>query len=163
PGSGIDLKGCENDASKLASVLRTLGRLDDSRVYLNEKATRKQMEEAITGWLRSVSRPGDTVILFHAGHGDQLADDDGDELDGMDEYIVPHDFAHRAVFEAILAKASPGKLLDPWGESVRKLVHDALGPPPSAGQRYEEWARKANNLLIRRTAVTDDTYGRWIQ
>ena len=34
---------------------------------------------------------GDIVVLHYSGHGQQIYDDDGDEIDGYDEAIIPYD------------------------------------------------------------------------
>lgn len=39
--------------------------------------------------------PGSIVYFHFSGHGQQLLDDNGDELDGLDESLVPHDTKSR--------------------------------------------------------------------
>lgn len=34
--------------------------------------------------------PGDVVVFHYSGHGHQIADDNGDEMDGYDEVLVPY-------------------------------------------------------------------------
>ena len=58
---------CHRDARLLANVLREAGQLNDVRIRTNDEATRKDIEEAITQWLPSVSRPGDTVFIYFSG------------------------------------------------------------------------------------------------
>ncbi len=43
--------------------------LDELKLFVNEQATKPQMEQAITEWLPKVSKPGDTVFIYFTGHG----------------------------------------------------------------------------------------------
>ena len=61
------------------------------RMLLNHDATRDAIEDGITDWLVGNARPGDNVVIFYAGHGSQMWDEDGDEDDGLDETIAPAD------------------------------------------------------------------------
>ncbi len=49
------------------------------------------MQESITRWLPSVSRPGDTVFIYFSGHAAKLDDGDSTKPDGRDETIGPYD------------------------------------------------------------------------
>lgn len=40
-------------------------------------------------------QPGDIVYLHYSGHGAQILDDNSDELDGLDESLVPSDYKTR--------------------------------------------------------------------
>jgi metacaspase-1 len=37
------------------------------------------------------TKPGDVVLVHYSGHGQQIQDNDGDELDGYDEALIPID------------------------------------------------------------------------
>lgn len=69
------------------------GGLDPSRTKLitGEQATKANIEEAITKWLPSVSAPGDTVFIFHTGHGGTVKNLDGTEPDGLNELLWTYD------------------------------------------------------------------------
>ena len=86
------LPSCANDAELVRFAFAERGRLDDVRVLKGPDATREKIEKAITEWLPAVSKPGDTVFIYHSGHGGQTEDDDGDERqtdgDGKDECPV---------------------------------------------------------------------------
>jgi hypothetical protein len=43
-------------------------------------------------WLVEDARAGDSLFLHYSGHGGQTPDKDGDEIDGMDETILPVDY-----------------------------------------------------------------------
>lgn len=59
-------------------------------VLLNEQATKKGIVDALAK-LNSRVKKGDIVVIHYSGHGQQIFDDNGDETDGLDEAIVPHD------------------------------------------------------------------------
>jgi hypothetical protein len=73
-GHGLNLPSCHRDARQLDDLLREVGQLNDSRVYTNDQATRKNLEIAVTQWLPSVSRPGDTVVIYYSGHGGTMTE-----------------------------------------------------------------------------------------
>lgn len=90
---GGDLPGAEHDARGIRDFL--VGRegfpAENVRMVLNQEATRAAIEEGITGWLAEQARPGDNVVIFYAGHGSQMWDENGDEDDGLDETLAPAD------------------------------------------------------------------------
>jgi hypothetical protein len=43
-------------------------------------------------WLVQEAQPGDELFFSYSGHGSSRTDVDGDEVDGMDEVIVPMDY-----------------------------------------------------------------------
>lgn len=90
---GGDLPGAEHDARRIRDVLVMRGGFPEEnvRMLLNHDATKAAIEEGITGWLVQNARPGDNVVIFYAGHGSQMWDEDGDEDDGLDETLAPAD------------------------------------------------------------------------
>jgi uncharacterized caspase-like protein len=65
--------------------------LDDAAVLINQQATLANIERAVRQVLPSATKPGDTVFLYWSGHGGRCADDNRDEADGYDEFLVPYD------------------------------------------------------------------------
>ncbi|MTE28252.1 caspase family protein [Winogradskyella ouciana] len=59
-------------------------------VLKNEQATRTGILKAIED-LQSKIKPGDIVVIHYSGHGQQIFDDNGEEIDDKDESIVPYD------------------------------------------------------------------------
>ncbi len=143
------LPAAHRDARTLAELFREVGHLSDMRVYTNKLATRSQIEESVTQWLPAISRPGDTVVFYFSGHGMQIDDDNGDEADGKDEVIVPHDFVSGDILLELVKKARRGEPVDVRVKDWILLVREA-GP-------------KAAEALVRRTAITDDEFGHWLQ
>jgi hypothetical protein len=151
PG-GLNLVACDNDANNLGAMLRDVGQLSDGRTFIDADATRANLEYAITRWLPSVSRPGDTVFIHFAGHGSQIPDDNGDEADGKDEALIPADFVDMAILSEFLEQDKAGTL-DP---KLRPRVAELLAIAQQAGDRGGE-------ALVRATGVSDDLFGRWLQ
>jgi hypothetical protein len=88
-----NLQGCINDVTNVRSILKTFFEFtnNDIRVLTNERATKKnileRLEKMVTG-----SVAGDLLIFHFSGHGSQIRDREGDELnDHMDELICPYD------------------------------------------------------------------------
>ena len=85
------LKVSHLDAQRIGAALKEQCGVADVTLLCNTQATREAVEKAIFRDLPSKTRPGDTVFLFFSGHGGRTADTNGDETDGYDEYLVPHD------------------------------------------------------------------------
>lgn len=91
--AGGDLMGSVNDARAFRDVLQEQWGLDPKNVVLLEDAmaTKAAIREALTEWVPQRAIPGDLVVFYFAGHGAQSWDTDGDEEDGLDETLAPHD------------------------------------------------------------------------
>lgn len=81
-----------NDLAVISDALRRRGVPNDNIFLMkDQQATRA----GILNMWKSVFLPrlqrGDVVYFQFSGHGQQVADDNGDELDGYDEAIVPYD------------------------------------------------------------------------
>lgn len=85
--------GCVDDAEQTAKFLASRFGFSVSaiRVLTNAQATAANIEDEFRHWLIDGTQPGDRVFFLYAGHGSQLADNDGDEADGQDETIAPYD------------------------------------------------------------------------
>ena len=88
-----DLRGAARDARNIEWLLTEhLGFVPDQiRLLIDEDATHAGIVAGIRDWLVAGSRPGARALLFFAGHGYFQPDEDGDEPDGYDEALVPHD------------------------------------------------------------------------
>jgi len=109
PGTDNDLSGCVNDAQDWAAELKGRGYAVD--MLLDGQATHEAMTGAI-GDLIDDAQPGDTLVFTYSGHGTWVPDSSGDEPDGRDEALCPHDIA------------TVGALLD---DEIRELF-DRRGP-----------------------------------
>ena len=86
-----DLQVSHLDAQRMAEAMKQECGLDEVLLLTNEDATRANIEQAIFHDLVAGTRPGDSVFIFFSGHGGRTSDQNGDEEDGYDEYLVPHD------------------------------------------------------------------------
>lgn len=95
PG-GPDLRGCVNDVRDMFSTLVCLGivpaKPGSLRIHTDSRATRAKILEGIR-WLVQGAKKGDVLVFHYSGHGSQVADTSGAEIDGKDETICPHDYA----------------------------------------------------------------------
>lgn len=91
-GARYDLKGCVNDAQLMASVLKDTFSFPEGNItrLLDEQATRQGILQAMKQ-LADRLADDDVVVVHYSGHGSQMRDREGDEPDGFDETIVPHD------------------------------------------------------------------------
>jgi uncharacterized caspase-like protein len=93
---GPDLRGCVNDVRDMANTLSVMGLVPATpgsmRILTDARAVRAAIIDGIK-WLVARAVSGDVLIFYYSGHGSQVADLNGDELDGKDETICPHDFA----------------------------------------------------------------------
>jgi len=88
-----DLNGCVNDAEGMYDILTNTYNFpkDNVRVLTDFRATGEAIFERIE-WLVSHNVPGDELVLHYSGHGSQVRDRDGDELnDYLDEILCPTD------------------------------------------------------------------------
>lgn len=86
------LTGCINDVQVMHQVLTSTFNFPESHVRLltDEQATREGILGALKDLVQRVG-PDDIVVVHYSGHGSQMTDVEGDEPDGLDETIVPHD------------------------------------------------------------------------
>ena len=88
-----DLRGCKNDVLNYRTILKTyLGFTNnDIRVVFDDRATKAGILHRLE-YMVDVAEPGDFMVFQFSGHGSQIRDRDGDELeDGLDELLCPHD------------------------------------------------------------------------
>ncbi len=89
---GADLRGCVPDVKNMSDLLQRLYGFDaaDIQMITDFDATKKAMQDAITGLIQSGNR-GDVLLLHYSGHGSNVPDDNGDEADNRDEILCPTD------------------------------------------------------------------------
>ncbi len=92
-----NLAGCVNDVEDMKSLL--LGTYDfpadHIQVLTDARATHAAIVDAFKNHLIANAQANDVVIFYFSGHGSQMKDVSGDEADGYDETIVPHDTRDR--------------------------------------------------------------------
>jgi metacaspase-1 len=150
---GPDLRGCVNDVRDMATTLNALGIVPATtatmRIATDARATRESIL-ANFQWLIADAKKGDVLVFYYSGHGSQVADTSGDELDKADDTICPHDYATAGMirdddFRKLLTGLPAGVnleiILDSChsGTGTRELV--ALANAPEEAQvayRYVE-------------------------
>lgn len=87
-----------NDLAVIGAALRQRG-FPEAHIFTltDSAATRAGILQAWKTRLADRVKPGDIVYFQFSGHGQQVADDNGDEIDRFDEAIVPYDSPLRYV------------------------------------------------------------------
>ena len=88
PGTQNDLSGCVNDASDWAAELAARGY--SVTKLIDAQATLSAMRATINALIKGAIS-GDSLTITYSGHGTWLPDSSGDEPDGRDEALCPHD------------------------------------------------------------------------
>jgi hypothetical protein len=136
--------------------MREIGGLSEARVFTDREATLVQLEAAISDWLPSVSRPGDTVFIYICTHGDRFFDPERPaySVHPYTHYLLPYDFVNLAVLKVLLEQRAAGKLapsrearVSAWAELISRCGTDA----------------EVKTALIRATCLTDPVFGHWLQ
>ncbi len=83
-----ELKSCEHDAEDMAAVAKSRGM--KAKVLLTKSATRDSVLKAVQAACSEL-RKGDLFLLTYSGHGGQIVDVSGDEMDQKDETWCLHD------------------------------------------------------------------------
>jgi hypothetical protein len=151
------LEGCVNDVFTMSAVLQETGfHPEDIRVVLNERATTQGILERLDWLLDEVADdPNDWRFFYYSGHGAQIPMyGDGDEVDHVDECLVPHDFdwnhdkaitddqfferysqlPYDARFYTVLDCCHSGGMTRAGGSKVRGLT-----PPDDVRHRALQW------------------------
>lgn len=90
--SGWPSLSAENDINLMRSTLLEFDFENSSISSLqNECATKEKILQSIDDELINESKPGDLVVFHFSGHGQQTMDINGDEVDHLDEALVPFD------------------------------------------------------------------------
>ncbi|KAI3458392.1 hypothetical protein Pfo_015055 [Paulownia fortunei] len=97
--SSHELKGCINDAKCMRYMLINRFNFPESSILmLTEeeidplRIPTKQNIRMAMFWLVQGCQPGDSLLFHYSGHGSQQTNDTGDEIDGLDETLLPLDF-----------------------------------------------------------------------
>ncbi len=93
PELDADLNGCVNDAEAMRTLLidHYNFKAEDIRVLTDERATKANIVNRLN-WLMSIAKSGDELVFHYSGHGTQIVDRNGDEVNDMlDEMLCPHD------------------------------------------------------------------------
>ncbi|XP_062018132.1 metacaspase-1-like [Rosa rugosa] len=101
-GKNMELEGCINDAIAMQNLLVREFKFPASSIrMLTEKGghqppTKINITIALR-WLVQDCQAGDSLVFYFAGHGDQQPDNTGDEVDELDETLLPLDYETKGV------------------------------------------------------------------
>lgn len=119
-----NLAGCVNDVEDMKSLL--LGTYDfppeNIQVLTDARATHAAIVEAFKNHLIANAQANDVVIFYFSGHGSQMKDVSGDEADGYDETIVPHDTRDREGKVFDISDDELNKLLQQLSQKTKKVT-----------------------------------------
>ena len=93
PELGANLRGCVNDVETMRKLLVDNFKFlpENIRVLVDERATKQGILDRLK-WLLGGAKAGDELVFHYSGHGSQVRDRNGDELDDqLDEILCPHD------------------------------------------------------------------------
>ena len=116
-GTQNELHGCINDSINVKNLLiNHCDYQEQNIVHMTDltqiKPTRENIEKEFEKLILQ-SHAGDTLFFSNSSHGSQVADNNGDELDKLDDVLVPLDFMTRGVISddylnSILQKLASG-------------------------------------------------------
>jgi hypothetical protein len=181
PGVGSDLSGCVNDAYDWKEALKKRG-FDNQVILVDASATKKRIMDAIVAMVEETG-PSDIGVITYSGHGTWVPDQDGDEADGRDEALCPHDigvdgsvitddelfevfsqrkYSARIVFisdschSGTVARASvivPGVQQDPWKFQRTRFLAPEFHLPPDRISVAKRVEKSAARSRIRAATV----------
>jgi hypothetical protein len=105
PGTTAALRGCVNDARNIQRLLLRHGYPNDSSHMVMLTDDTRDKNYMPTGdnifkalqWLVQGLSAGDVLFFHYSGHGAQVKDKSGMEVDGMNETILPSDYKRRQI------------------------------------------------------------------
>ncbi len=90
-------------------------------IITDSMATKKGIDKALDKLIQS-SGPGDVVVIHISSHGQQIEDDnEAEEMDGLDECIVPYGAVY-SIDKGVFSKVASGYYRDDsFGEKITQL------------------------------------------
>lgn len=80
-----------NDVPLIQQILLQQGFKDSNiTVLLNESATYQGIKDALNNLLNEI-KDGDILVIHYSGHGQQIFDNNDEEIDSKDEALIPYD------------------------------------------------------------------------
>jgi hypothetical protein len=100
-GTQNELSGCINDSINLKKFLIDYCNYTEQNIVhmtdlTSVKPTRENIQKAFEKLIIE-AKSGDTLFFSNSSHGSQVQDTNGDEIDKMDEVLVPLDFMTHGV------------------------------------------------------------------
>jgi len=110
-----------NDTTLVRTALLTQGFDSANICVVADRAATREGILAGLQWLTDTAQPGGVAVFHYSGHGHRITDDNGDELDGYDELLVPY--------------GAPGDLRPGNYHGERHIRDDELAPILAALRR----------------------------
>lgn len=98
-----ELRGCINDVNNVKSLLISQYKLKESDIIMLTDDTLNNLPTydniiKIIDWMVSESNKSKCDLYFHySGHGTQIIDENNEEIDGLDEGLVPLDYEKKGI------------------------------------------------------------------
>ena len=129
PTTGWNNLGSKYDVPLVMATLAAQGfdTVNNVAVLRDEQATRAGIAQAIRQHLVDKAQSGSIALLHYSGHGQQVFDDNSDELDGFDEALVPYDAPQKAEGQFANYKGEKHVRDDELG-ALLKEVRQKVGP-----------------------------------
>jgi beta-lactamase superfamily II metal-dependent hydrolase len=159
------LRGCINDTEDMKDVLRRFYGFEDGEIHiLKDREAAGDGIRSELDWLLSGSAAGDVRIFHFSSHGSQVDDQSDDELECLDEVILPydHDWEHpfrddelASIFEKIpagvnftfLADCCHSGSINRAPREIKGLRVRAVSPPAPIQERIQANFRKRDQAL----------------
>jgi hypothetical protein len=132
--------------------LEEVGRLSKTRVLTNDDATRDKVEEAMTRWLPSISKPDDTVLIFFSGTAMPLSQAAG--VPSKENILPLYDFLTANRVKSMREQRTAGKLST---ADIRQLEFAEQLSARAGGSEQGTLA------VVRHWAISDSLFARWLQ
>ncbi len=86
-----------NDVKLIEKSLISIGFSNENIIYIiDEQATKQGIINAFNQLYSKIGE-GDQIVIHYSGHGQQIFDDNGDEIDGLDEALVCYDAPNKMI------------------------------------------------------------------
>ncbi|HOK37647.1 MAG TPA: caspase family protein [Bacteroidales bacterium] len=87
----------QNDVKLIEKSLISIGFSNENIIYvIDEEATKQGIINAFNQLFTKIGE-GDQIVIHYSGHGQQIFDDNGDEIDGLDEALVCYDAPNKMI------------------------------------------------------------------
>jgi len=115
------------DAYDTGDILLTSGAIGaaNSTLLLDAQATKAAIHAAIVNWLAPLEDENTVVVISFSGHGMYAPDDNGDENDAYDEFLVPYEIEWHPAEGWLYQMAISDDELESW-LSVLESQHIAI-------------------------------------
>jgi beta-lactamase superfamily II metal-dependent hydrolase len=169
------LRGCINDSEEICSLLTTYFDFDneDIKILHDHDATYEGIRQGLD-WLLSDYTGSDVRVFHFSSHGSQVEDDGDDEVEALDEVLIPYDHSWtnpfrddelHLIFEQIPEHVNFTFIADCChsGTIQRALLDNQIDFKPRYITPPPEIAIKIRRNIMKREAEVDKIVGAKLQ